>query len=189
VVTAAVARRVAAIARPEQVEEAHLCGLLASTGRVGLAVVDPEAHLAMVERFGPDPGDEIEEECLGIGSTEFGAILLGAWGLPSVYSWAPLMAAGRRPTVEEGPEVALLAPVLELAGLFGRAVSNPEHADLAAFRDAAEELLGMPAADLATVLAGLPAAASEALGELGIDGDAVRGLVRLLERDAVASAA
>jgi len=172
VVTAVTARSLAGVARPDLVEEAYLAGLLAHTGRVGVAVAVPEEHEALVARFGPDPGDEAEEEVLGLSATEFGAILLGSWGLPSLFAWAPLMAAGRRPTLDEGSEVVALAPVLELAGMLARTLTRPDEDALDAFVATAHDLLGLEPVQVDRILADLPVDIARFLHELELEADA-----------------
>jgi HD-like signal output (HDOD) protein len=179
---AVAARGFAALVGARYREEAYLSGLLAEIGRVGYALALPHEYEALVAAAGPWPSPEQEQAALGMSSADFGSLLLGSWGLPSLLAAAPLLALGHDPRPEpagdEGPHALVLALAHEAVEVVFAAEPRP----LGPVYDRARAGLGIPAEVVDQQLRLLQHEIESSSAQLGIDPPIAVDVVGLLER-------
>lgn len=148
-------------------EEAYLCGLLGEIGRIGFALAVPDDYRALTDEVGPWPTQVEEQHALGMASSDFGSLLLGTWGLPSSYLWAPLLLQGHDVPDTESTEVRAVAPAVTLAGAVVETLFSDRPHELGPVQDLAARRLGLGPEVVEDQLAGLPVDLMAAFGQFG----------------------
>jgi len=182
VVQATASRSYAAAVGSTRREEAYLAGLLADIGRIGFALAMPDEYERLVEQAGPWPGLLAEQGAFGMTSADFGSLLVGSWGLPSLYVWSPLLAQGHATTSSESDEVREVAPIVHLAAATCEVLFSRRPQSLSRVHDQANHRFGLGPEVVDRLVDHLNVEMTTSLAQLSIVPPAGFELVALVDR-------
>jgi diguanylate cyclase (GGDEF)-like protein len=151
-------------------DEAFLCGLLGNIGRLVIAHCLPKLYDELLEKVGPWPSLEEEEQLLGFHHALVGGQLLKSWGLPAVL-WMSISLKGRPELARKADQrTSDLVALTTLAELVSATVCDENKGQpMAALHGMAQTTFGMGPEAVGAFLADLEQGIAEAAEVLRID--------------------